>query len=69
MPAVEESSHGVGSFFHGGDSFSHGIDGLRVGAAKPFAPLTPCLLAGIPILLCTFAPLNQWLYEYEMDFS
>ena len=59
----------MGTFFHGGGSFSHGIDGLRVGAAKPFAPLTPCLLAGIPILLCTFAPLNQWLYEYEMDFS
>ena len=59
----------MGTFFHGGDSFSHGIDGLRACAAKPFAPLTPCLLAGIPILLCTFAPLNQWLYEYEMDFS
>ncbi|MDD6583521.1 MAG: hypothetical protein PUF07_00790 [Bacteroidales bacterium] len=66
---MEETSHGVGTIFHGWGSFSHGIDGLRVGTAKPFAPLTPCLLAGIPILLCTFAPLNQWLYEYEMDFS
>ena len=25
MPAVEESYHGVGSFFHGGVCFSHGI--------------------------------------------
>ena len=66
---METFFQAVDTFSHGGDSFSHGIDGLRVGAAKPFAPLTPCLLAGIPILLCTFAPLNQCMYEYEMDFS
>ncbi|MCI6725722.1 MAG: hypothetical protein MR446_04665, partial [Bacteroidales bacterium] len=23
--AVEETSHGMGTFFHGGDTFSHGI--------------------------------------------